>query len=134
MTPQPSGRATASRSRTRRAWPRSWPAMVTTPAIWSGRCKRLQYEGQALGDGRLGQFDQFIAEARIGLGHGLEGAAGFVQILFALGVLAEDLGPDRGDEGAPVRADVLRRPLHMGRDRQAAQRQIADHVRDAAIE
>ena len=34
MTPSPSGPATASLSRRRRAWPPNWPATAPTPAIW----------------------------------------------------------------------------------------------------
>src|SRR5207244_3078031 len=50
------------------------------------------------------------------------------------GILAEDLGPRRGDEDAAVIAQQSGRPVDMTRHRQAAEPEIGRHVRHAAVE
>lgn len=79
------------------------------------------------------QLYNLIAKPGVSFGHDSAGRLGLLPVLLALGVLRENGTPIRGEENPLVVGMNFRRRLNMSRDRQAAERKIADNIRNPAI-
>ncbi len=77
---------------------------------------------------------RFHIKPFVGFIHRLECACGFLEILLPLGILTKDFRPWRSKKHCSV---VLKLPcgfFHMLRNGQVTQHQIADYVRNTAVE
>src|SRR5205085_1538593 len=93
-----------------------------------------RHEACSLFDRHARKRDKLVSGVRIDSNHRVAGALGLLEGLLALGVLRKDVPPGRRYEDATMIAIARRRGIHVRRNRNPAERQVAEHIRDPAVE
>jgi len=80
-----------------------------------------------------GEFDQIVSKRVVSCGESIVSALGFIEVLFALHILAENLAPGRSDKDGPVIPEFSGCVAHVLGGSDVHQAQVSKDVRDTTI-